>query len=246
MRSRVGGVVAALTCTLFLVVSGIAHGAIINGGFESGTLSGWSSLGTVGVSTGQDYGSAGSVAPVSGSYSAKLITTGASAAELATAMAVSESTLEASNSGVNATNGSLIWQSVDAAAGDSFQFRWNFVEQDYVPYDDWAFYGISLNGAPATLTKFASLATVGPETGSTVNGWETLTVTIVDPGTYTFYFGVVNALDTSLDSDLWIDGAYVGDAPPVPPDGATVPEPAVAGLVGLGLAVLGLKRFRKA
>ncbi len=64
------------------------------------------------------------------------------------------------------------------------------------------------------VTKFASLASVGPDGGSTINGWSTLTVTIAQTGNYTFYFGVVNGFDSISPSELWLDGAYAGDAPP--------------------------------
>ena len=154
-------------------------------------------------------------------------------------MGISEATLEASNGGLNATNGSLIYQTANANAGDKFGFHWNFVEQDYTPYDDWAFYGISYNGGPAVISKFASLATVGPGAGTTINGWETLNIDITATGSYTFYFGIVNALDTALDSRLWIDGA-------VAQQGGTAGVPdATSTLMLLGLGLTGLAAFRK-
>jgi len=104
--------------------------------------------------------------------------------------------------------------------------------QIYLPFDDWAFYGISLNGAPASITKFASLASVGPGAGSTINGWQPLTVNIVETGDYTFNFGIVNALDSALNSDLFIDGADVS-ATPISPPFSPVPEPSNVILLGL-------------
>ena len=225
-----------LATALLLTTSISAQAAIINGGFETGNLDNWSSSGSVSASAGDSL-----VSPFDGSFSAKLTTQGTTAAGLASIMGISEATLEASNGGINATDGSLIYQSTYAEVGDSFTFNWNFVEKDYVPYDDWAFYGISLNGAAADITKFASLATVGPGGGTTVNGWESLTVNITATGNYTFYFGIVNALDTALDSDLWIDGfSGTGSLDP-----NAIPEPAPLALMGLGLVALSLSRKKK-
>jgi hypothetical protein len=231
-----------LTVAALAVAGSAAQADIINGGFETGNLSGWSTLGNVGVSTGVTYGSSGTINPFSGTYSALLTTENASAADLAATMGVSEATLEATNGGINATNGSLLYQTVTATAGFSFQFKWNFVEQDYLPYDDWAFYGISFNNGPAVLTKFVSLGEIGPILGSPANnttlaGWNNLFVDIPQDGDYTFYFGAVNALDTSLNSQLWIDGvtsrAPVGGGESVPDGGTTL------ALLGLSLAGLG-------
>lgn len=232
---------AKIAVTGFALCGLTSQADIINGGFETGDLSGWNTLGTVNVSTGVTYGTSGTILPYSGSYSAVLNTFNISAASLAAQMGVSEATLEATNGGINATNGSLLYQTVAATAGNSFQFNWNFVEQDYVPYDDWAFYGISFNGGPATLTKFASLATIGPIQGvpannTTLAGWNTLNVNITQTGNYTFYFGVVNALDTALDSRLWVDGV-TATAPGVPDSGSTL------GLLGLVMA--GFVAFRR-
>ncbi len=216
-----------------------AQAAFVNSGFESGMAS-WTVQGNAVASTGQTY-SVGTVNPDSGTTAAKIVSNGATAAALASTMGVSEATLEASNGGINATNGALIYQTTTAQAGDSFTFRWNFVEQDYVPFDDWAFYGVSLDGGPASITKFASLATVGPSGGSTINGWTDLTYNITQSGNYTFYFGIVNALDTALDSDLWIDN--VSGTGTLKSD---VPEPGSLALVGLGLAGLFTASRRKA
>jgi hypothetical protein len=231
-----------LTLSLGLA-SCLASASFINGGFESGDLTGWSSLGTVSASMGATYSETDSVSPDSGDYAAHLITQNIEAATIAAQMSIDVDTLNASNEGVSATVGSLIWQSVFASAGDVLQFRWNFVEADYLPYDDWAFYGVQYESDATELTRFASLASVGPDEGLTVNGWTTLTVTIPETGNYTFYFGVVNATDTSMDSELWIDGAYAGSSPPAPVE-SEVPEPATLALLIPVLAAIVIRSRR--
>ncbi|GAB3023571.1 PEP-CTERM sorting domain-containing protein [Bowmanella dokdonensis] len=222
-----------------LLVTFSSNATLINPGFEEGSLSGWSSSGSVSVTSSANL-DAGTVSPFEGSFMAELVSAATSASELAAIMGVSEATLEATNAGVNATNGSLLYQSTSAQAGDSFTFNWNFVEQDYLPYDDWAFYGIRLGNGATELFKFASLGTVGPGNGSTINGWEALTVNIDVTGDYTFYFGIVNALDTSLDSRLFIDGITgTGTLDPNP-----VPAPATIALLGLGLLAMRLRNAR--
>ena len=234
---------AILVAAPAFLVGSVANAALVNGGFETGTTSNWGTLGNVTASTGVTYGVAGTVNPDSGTYAGLLSTNGVSVSTLASVMGISQATLEASNGGTTSTIGSLIYQTTTASAGDSFRFRWNFVEDDYVPWDDWAFYGISFNGGPATLTKFASLATVGPlDSGPTINGWTTLNVNIAATGSYTFYFGVVNALDAAKQSFLWIDNVQAQVLPPVTPSG--VPDGG-SGIALLGLAMTAVAGFRR-
>jgi len=228
------------------VAGSAAQAGIINGGFEAGDLSDWSSLGNVEVSTGVDYG-VGVVSPFAGSYSAFLHTNGVFAFDLAAAMGVNQATLEASNPvnelrNIIAANGSLIYQTTFAAAGAAFRFKWNFVEGDVGdPYDDWAFFGISFNGGPASITKFASVETVGPGDGTTVGGWQNLSVNTAVDGSYTFFIGVVNGEDEGFDSRLWIDGVTL-TAPPG--GGESVPD-AGSSVALLGLALLGFVAVRR-
>lgn len=230
-----------------LSISSTASAGLINSGFESGDLSNWGSTGNVSVSTSilnfltQNYGGIGPIDTFEGNYMAQLSAGTTSASTLASIMGTTEAALEATNNGVNARDGSLIYQSSSANAGDSFTFNWNFVEEDYTPYDDWAFYGVQFEGGVTELFKFASLATTGPNQDANINGWESITVTASQTGNYTFYFGVVNALDTQLDSNLFIDGITgTGD---LVTDTQVVPEPSTLAI--LSFASLGLLRLRR-
>lgn len=233
-----------LASLCLVTLSSTASAGLINAGFESGDLSSWVSTGDVSVTgnisdfqTGS-YGGIGAINTFEGDYMAQLSAGTTTAANLASIMGVTETTLEATNGGANATDGSLIYQSTSANVGDSFTFNWNFVEEDYLPFDDWAFYGVQFEDEATELFKFASLGITGPSSGATINGWESVTVDITQSGNYNFYFGIVNAQDTALDSNLFIDGISGTGSLAV-----DVPEPSSLAILALGL--LGLVRFRK-
>lgn len=133
--------------------------AVINGGFEQNLFENWLTTGTTQVLSTYDSG-VGVVSPTQGSYFAHVRTNGVSVVQLAEFLGVTEQQIEAANGGVNATNGSAINTGVNAQMGDEITFYWRFLEQDYLPYDDYAFVAILTPGASG-VTKFASLATVG-------------------------------------------------------------------------------------
>lgn len=223
--------------SLLALASFTSNAGLINDSFETGDLSSWNSSGKVTVDGSTKY-APGFVNPLDGTSAARLVSSGTEATELASIMGISKAELEASNDNATATNGSLVYQSIsNVLAGDSFSFSWNFVEQDYMPFDDWAFYGISLNGGPAEVSKFASLGSVGHDPGTTINGWETVSFDITQAGDYTFYFGIVNAEDRNLDSDLWIDGVSLDTIP--------VPTPSTLAIFALGIMGLVARRFKK-
>jgi len=221
---------------LLVLASFTSNAGLINDSFETGDLSSWNSSGKVTVDGSTMYGQV-AVDPFDGTSAARLVSTGSEVGELANIMGISKAALEASNDGTTATNGSMVYQSIsNVLAGDSFSFSWNFVEQDYMPFDDWAFYGVSLNGGPAEVSKFASLGSVGPDKGTTINGWEQVSFDITEAGDYTFYFGIVNAVDRQLNSDLWIDGVSLDTTP--------VPTPSTLAIFALGIMGLVARRFK--
>lgn len=225
-----------------LLASCLSSASFINGDFEIGNLSSWSAVGNVTASTGQDYPGLAIVSPDSGDFAARLISESVPGDQIAAQMSIDQNTLNASNGGAAAAAGALIWQSVFANAGDILHFRWNFVERDYEPFDDWAFYGLQYGSDAATLTRLASVGTQGPDDNGSISGWTSSAIVISQTGTYTLYFGVVNGEDGVSPADLWIDGVVLQDNSSGP--GSEVPEPATFTLLLPVIAGLAL-RYRR-
>ncbi len=76
--------------------------------------------------------------------------------------------------------------------------------------------------------------------GCGYTGWIQADYTIATPGTYSLTFGTTNDLDVYYDSGLAIDGVTIGGNPVIP-----TPEPVSMALLGVGLAGLGVIRFRR-
>jgi hypothetical protein len=111
--------------------------------------------------------------------------------------------------------------------------------------------GVTVN--PATVTIIPGGPAWSPlggssggcwSTGCGYTGWVEATYDLLDTGTYSMLFGVVNWSDSAFDTGLAFDGITVGGIE-VDPNPNPTPEPATLALLGLGLAGLGAMRRRK-
>jgi hypothetical protein len=205
-KKKMNRVIVKLTlATLSVSASAFASANIVNGDFATGDLTGWSSVGNVGVS----------------SNVAGLITNYASADDVAALLGTTHDALN-NVGGVTATIGSAIAQTFTMDKDGSVSFTWAHNSGDYMPFNDFSV--VSIDG---NLTLLSNVASTG-NFGST--GWKTSTFSL-SAGTHTIGFGIVNALDGSVDSNLQIAGVQA------------VPEPMSMVALATGAAAL-LRRRR--
>lgn len=189
-----------------------------NAGFESGTLSGWtSSGGDVTVSTGVNNVSYGggktwTVKPY-GTYMAQLYPSGAvqfNAATTALGLSSAENTAirnyltyQSQNGGggnPTPTNASWIKKEVTLQAGTTYTFSWNYLSTDYTPFNDGSMMTLTHttnSGVVATLNnsqqRYALLGFTNPGTGNYATGSYGSTgwqlATITVPETGTYVLG---------------------------------------------------------
>src|SRR5204862_3611900 len=110
-------------------------------GFESGDLTGWSSLGSVSVVAGSD-----SLAQATeGTFFAYLTSGIASEGVLEQFLGIAPGGLQSLTTAVP-TVGSALETTSFLTAGQQVSVDWQFMAHDYLPYDDFAF--VSVNGDP--------------------------------------------------------------------------------------------------
>ena len=153
-------------------------------------------------------------------------------------------------------NGSAIyWTDVDADAGDTVNFTWDFVANDNFPFNDFAFFSVS--GPAKQVVLLSDILTVG-DFGS--SGATALTYQFLATGSYTVGLGSVNVGPYSYATDGInmdrfnfdpLDAGWLENQGPLGVDSAlltdVVPEPASWSLMAAALLLLaGRARRRKA
>lgn len=165
--------------------------------FENGLLD-WQAIGNV-----HAVGTSGSGAPTDGVLQAQLSTyAGASQSQVEAFLGLAYGKLDTING--NATNGSAIKTTISAEPGSTVSFDWFFQAGDYIPFNDFSFF-VSAGG---TVSELADVQLTG-NYGNT--GWHTTTFNLPTTisGDFDLGFGVMNLLDTVLDSTLYVDNITV-------------------------------------
>lgn len=231
--------ILTLALGLICFLTGSAQAQFVNGSFETGDFTGWTTTGLTSTQT-----SAFGVTPPNGTFQA-LGTTNFSTpnATLESFFGVSAGAFGALNthSSTSATEGSGIQQTITATAGSTISFSWNHLTnelQNDPTFDDLSF--VVINGTATLLADSWATTVAGPSGYARQTGYQTFSFTVPTTGTYNVGVGVVDMNDTFVDSGLLVDNFVL--------TGTGVPEPTTVALVGLaGSAVLawGWRKHRK-
>jgi hypothetical protein len=205
-----------------------SHAAVINGNFETGNLSGWSSLGSAHVET-----AAFGVSPTEGTYDGYIETTGnftASASAIVPFLGLTGSDIMALGQGAP-TNGTGISQDITVSAGDTLTFDWNFLTDELdesATFNDFAFLTVDGSAFLLASRNTSTFNVVSPPVGfDGQTGWSSDSYNFASAGTFKIGFGVFNVGDSGHNSVLLLDIVNV-----------PVPEPGTFVLMALALPVV--------
>lgn len=233
-RSMASGLVNLIAFSS-LGVSSPSYAAIINGSFETGNFSGWTTVGNTSIETA--FGSL----PTQGTYEALVTNSSGSISTpgLETFLGLELGSLDDLGNGIT-YNGSAIKQTFAADAGDVLTLDWNFLtnEEPGTVFNDFAF--VSLNSLSTIASTLSSSFVSSDSAFDLQTEFQALSFTIPTTGTYTLGLGVANVTDTDPGG---VSGLLVDNISLEP-----VPEPSFR-LGTLALAVLGggtlLKRLKR-
>ncbi len=211
------------------------NATLLNGGFETGDFTGWTTLGETSIETSA-FGSD----PTQGTSQASLSTAGAAFAGsiIEEFLGLDPGSLDQLGTSLDvipfpgiATQGSAIRQTFTANAGDILTFDWNFLTNEtalFPSLNDFSFVSISSLQDLAGALDQRFQPVISPMTRFyQETGFQPFSFTIPTTGTYTLGIGVTDWRDTTKDSVLLVDNVQI----------ASVPEPTSA------LAVLGFGAF---
>ncbi|HAC63540.1 MAG TPA: hypothetical protein DCF68_08360 [Cyanothece sp. UBA12306] len=171
-------------------------------GFETGDFTDWMMMGQTSIET-----SAIGVTPTEGIYQAVISNGNGSVSDSQLEMFVGFNPGELDSLlNVNVTEGSAIQRDITVAAGDTVSFDWNFLtnEGQNSYYNDSAFVAISDGFSDKLADTYHQLnpsnTTLGQGTG-----YGTFSHQFINGGTYTLSVGILDAMDTVVDSTLLVD-----------------------------------------
>lgn len=212
-----------------------SQAAILNGDFETGDFTGWEVLGRASVIT-----SVFTDGVDKGNYYTRLRNdadtedTEIADSEIEFFLGLSSGKLDTLIQG-NATQGSVIKQTVTAKVGEILSFDWNFLTNENTPssaphFNDFAFFSINdeVFKLADTFSSFRELTLSSSFSKET--GFGTYSYTIPVDGTYTLGFGVLHEYDSAVSSGLVVDNIQLHSESREIPESTSV----------LGLSVLGI------
>jgi hypothetical protein len=201
-----------LLTILFILFSISSFTQITNGGFEV-NMTGWTTVaGNVTRSTQAIIGN-WTIVP-SGTGMARIEPNGANnAPAVQTTLGLTGNQL---SSVPSITNVGAMYQDITLTAGQSFTVYWNYVSQDYAPYDDGTFMSVT---GPSTqqlimLARTQSKAQVPAVQSYGSTGWKSITYTTTVSGTFRLGFGSFNWGDGGVHPILFLDNAMGGTVAP--------------------------------